>query len=64
MAVEVEPSRPEFVSFFTVQQIAAEEQSGKMAPDMEVRKKQKYVIEFLHAEKNCTRRYSSTLILH
>jgi hypothetical protein len=35
MAVEVEPSRTEFVSFVTVRQIAAEKQSAKMAYDME-----------------------------
>jgi hypothetical protein len=31
--------------------MAAEGQSGKMASDMEVRMKQRCVIEFLHAEK-------------
>jgi hypothetical protein len=34
-----------------VRQIAAEEQSGEMASDVEVHTKQKCVIEFLHAEK-------------
>ena len=40
--------------FATVQQMAAEGQSDKMASDMEVRMKQRCVIEFLHAEKNFT----------
>jgi hypothetical protein len=55
MAVEVEPSRQKSVCFIAVRQIAAEEESGKMASDMEVRAKQTRVIEFLHAEKNFTR---------
>jgi hypothetical protein len=37
MAVEVEPSRQQLVSFVAVRQMAAEQQSGKMASDMEVR---------------------------
>jgi hypothetical protein len=41
MAVEVEPPRQYFVSFVAVRHIAAEGQSGKMAPDMEVRRKQR-----------------------
>jgi hypothetical protein len=55
IAVEVESSSQYFVSFVAMQQIAAEEQSGKMESDMEVCTKQRYVIKFLHAEKNCTR---------
>jgi hypothetical protein len=50
-AVQVEPSRQQLVSFIAVRQIAAEEQSGKFASDMEVRTKQICVMEFLHAEK-------------
>jgi hypothetical protein len=34
-----------------MQQIAAEEQSGRMASDMKVGTKQRCVIEFLHTEK-------------
>jgi hypothetical protein len=55
MAVEVEPSRQQFVCFIAVRQIAAEEETGKMASDMEVHAKQKRVIELLQAEKNFTR---------
>jgi hypothetical protein len=51
MAVEVEPSRQQFVSFVAERQIAAEEHSDKMSYDMEVRTKRKCVAEFLHAEK-------------
>jgi hypothetical protein len=50
-SVEVEPSRQTFVSFVPVRPIAAEEQSGIMASDMKVRRKQKCVIEFLNLEK-------------
>jgi hypothetical protein len=39
-------------SFIAMQQIATEEQSGKMAPDMEVCMKQRCVNEFLNAEKS------------
>jgi hypothetical protein len=39
MAVEVELFRQRFVSSVAVRQIAAREQSGKMASDMEVRTK-------------------------
>ena len=38
-------------NFVTMQQIAAEEQSDNMASDMEVPTNQKYVIDFLRAEK-------------
>jgi hypothetical protein len=51
MTVEVEPSRQTYIRFFAMRQTAAEEQSGKMASDMEVRRKQRCVIEFLIAEK-------------
>jgi len=51
MAVEVEPSRQYSVKFFSVRQMTAEGQRDKMASDMEVRMKQRCVIEFLHAEK-------------
>jgi len=37
-----------------VEEMAAEQQSDRMAPDMEVRMKQRGVTEFLHAEKNGT----------
>jgi hypothetical protein len=40
---------------------AAEEQSGKMASDMEVRRKQKCAIEIIHAGNSCTSWHSSTL---
>ena len=39
------------LNFVAVWQMTAEEQSDKMASDMEVRMKQRCVIEFLHAEK-------------
>jgi len=39
------------LNFVAVRQKAAEGQSDKMASDMEVRMKQRCVIEFLHAEK-------------
>ena len=39
------------LNFVAVQQMTAEGQSGKMVSDMEVRMKQRCVIEFLHAEK-------------
>ena len=39
------------LNFVAVQQMTAEGQSNKMASDMEVRMKQRCVIEFLHAEK-------------
>ena len=48
MAVEAEPSHQYSIN---VKQIAGEEQSDKMASDMEVQIKQKYVIEFLHVDK-------------
>jgi hypothetical protein len=51
MTVEVEPSRKQFVSFVAVRQIAAEEQSVKMASDAELSTKQRCVAESLHAEK-------------
>ena len=51
MTVEVEPSRQYSVNFVAVRQMTAEGQSDKMAPDMEVRMKQRCVIEFLYAEK-------------
>jgi hypothetical protein len=51
MTVEVEPSCQQFVSFVAVRQIAAEEQSDRMASDMEVHTKQRCVIDFLHADK-------------
>jgi hypothetical protein len=41
MTVEAEPSCLKYVSSVAVRQIAAEEQSGKMASDVEVRMKQK-----------------------
>jgi hypothetical protein len=53
-AVEVEPCRQQFVNV-AVRHISAEEQSGKMASDMVVRAKQRFITEFLHAEKHCTR---------
>ena len=51
MVVEVEPSVSIPLHFVAVWQMAAEEQSDKMASDMEVHMKQRCVIEFLHAEK-------------
>ena len=54
MAVEVEPSRQYPIGFVAVRRMAAEGQSDKMAYDMEVRKKQTCVIEFLHMGKKCT----------
>jgi transposase len=39
------------LNFFAVRQMTAEGQSDKMASGMEVRMKQRCVIEFLHAEK-------------
>jgi len=39
------------LNFVAMRQMTAEGQSDKMASDMEVRMKQRYVIEFLHAEK-------------
>ena len=39
------------LNFVAVRQMTAEGQSDKMVPDMEVRMKQRRVIEFLHAEK-------------
>jgi hypothetical protein len=39
------------LNFVAVRQMTAEEQSDKMASGMEVRMKQRCVIEFLHAEK-------------
>jgi hypothetical protein len=47
MAVEVETSNQQFVSFVAVRKTPAEEQSGKMASDMEKCMKQRCVIEFL-----------------
>ena len=47
MAVEAEP----YNFFFAMWQMAAEWQSDKTASDMEVRMKQRSVIEFLHAPK-------------
>ena len=41
--------------------MAAEGQSDKMVSDMEVCMKQRCVIEFLHAEKNCARWHSLML---
>jgi hypothetical protein len=52
MTVEVEPSCLKCVSSVAVQQMAAEEQSRKMASHMEVCMKQRCVTEFLHAEEN------------
>ena len=49
MAAEVEP--PHKHSVTAMWQMAAEEQSDKMASDMEVHMKQKYMAEFLHTEK-------------
>jgi hypothetical protein len=51
VAVEDEASRSLFLTLVPVRQIAAKEQSGNMASDMEVRTKQRGVIEFLHEEK-------------
>ena len=48
MAVEAEPSHQYSIN---VKQIAGEEQSDKMASDMEELMKQKCVSEFLHTEK-------------
>jgi hypothetical protein len=50
MAVEVETFLP-VVHMFCCCVTAAEGQSDKMASDMEVRTKQRCVIEFHHAEK-------------
>jgi hypothetical protein len=50
MTVNAEPSCLKYVSSVAVWQIAAEEQSRKMAFDMEVRMKQRCVTEFLHAK--------------
>ena len=47
MAVEAEP----YNFFFAMWQMAAEWQFDKTASDMEVRMKQRSVIEFLHAQK-------------
>jgi hypothetical protein len=41
MAAEVEPSRQRSVSYVAVRQTAAEQQSGKMASDREMRTKQR-----------------------
>jgi hypothetical protein len=46
----VESSRQCTVSLVVVQQIAAAEQSIKMASDIDVCTKQRYIIEFLTAE--------------
>jgi len=40
------------LNFVAVRQMTAEGQSDKRASDMEVRMKQRCVIEFLYAEKN------------
>ena len=47
--------------FVAVQQMAAEAQSDKMVPDMEVDIKQKHVTEILNAEKHDTRWHLSVL---
>jgi hypothetical protein len=39
------------LNFVAMRQMAVEGQSDKMVSDMEVRMKQRCVIEFLHAEK-------------
>ena len=39
------------LNYVAVRQMTAEEQSDKMASDMEVRMKERCVTEFLHAEK-------------
>jgi len=44
------PTLPRY-TFVAMRQMAAEGQSDKMASDMEVRMKQRCVIEFLHAER-------------
>ena len=49
MAVKVEPSLQYSIKFYF--QIAAEEQSDKMASNMKVCMKQKCINEFLHEEK-------------
>ena len=51
MPVEVEPSYQYPLHFVAVGQMAIEEQSDKIVSDMEVCMKQRYVTEFLHAEK-------------
>lgn len=38
------------VCFIAIRQILTEEQSSKMTSDVDLRKKQKHIIEFLHAE--------------
>jgi len=49
-AVEVEPSCQYSLPCVVVWQMAAEGQSDRMASDMEVHMKQRYVTEFLHEE--------------
>jgi hypothetical protein len=51
LAIEIEHSHRYFISFVAVRQIAAEEPSGKMAPDMKVHTRQKSATEFLHREE-------------
>ena len=51
MAEEVEPSHQYSVTFCCQWQMAAEGQSDKMAPDVEVHMKQRCDTEFFHAEK-------------
>ena len=51
MAVEVEPFCQYSVNFVAMGQMTAEQQSDKMASEMEVRMKQRCITEFLHVEK-------------
>jgi hypothetical protein len=49
MAVEVDNSCKGFITFVAMQQITAEDQSGKLVSDMEVHTKQRCITEFLYA---------------
>ena len=47
-----------------MRQMAAQGQSDKLVPDMEVQMKKTYGTEFLHAERNCNHLHSSVLAEH